>query len=169
LNLFSYAGGFSLHAALGGAVHVTSVDIAAAAHGTAQESFRRAGVDPSKHAFVAADAFTFLETARKSGHRWDLVISDPPSFAPNEKSVPRALAAYRNLHRACAAVLAPGGLFCASSCSSHVPAQAFVGTLDDGALARQDLRLLELFGSPADHPSLPCWAEGRYLKFALLG
>jgi 23S rRNA (cytosine1962-C5)-methyltransferase len=168
LNLFSYAGGFSLYAAVGGATEVTSVDIAAAAHATAQESFRRASIDPRAHRFVAADCFAFLAEAARKGETWDLVISDPPSFAPNEKSVPRALAAYRQLHRACVAVLAPSGIFCAGSCSSHVDASAFASTLDDAALGRADLRLLELFGPPADHPTLPAWPEGRYLKFAVL-
>ncbi len=108
LNLFSYAGGFSLHAALAGAAHVTSVDVAAAAHATAQASFRLAGADPGAHAFVTADVNAFLEGARKANRQWDLVISDPPSFAPSEKALPRALSAYRSLHRACAGVLAAG-------------------------------------------------------------
>ena len=168
LNLFSYAGGFTLHAALGGATHVTSVDVAAAAHATAQESFRLAGVDPSKHAFASADVFAFLEAAKKRGETWDLVVSDPPSFAPSEKAVPRALAAYRSLHRACVEVLADGGIFCAASCSSHVDARAFASTLDDASLARDDLRVLETFGPPADHPTTPAWVEGRYLKFVVL-
>jgi 23S rRNA (cytosine1962-C5)-methyltransferase len=168
LNLFSYAGGFSLHAALRGA-HVTSVDVAAGAHATAQASFRAAGVDPKGHPFVTADAFAFLADAKKAGKRWEIVVSDPPSFAPNEKSVKRALSAYRALHRACADVLAPGGVLCAASCSSHVGAAAFLDTLDDAALGRADLRLLELHGPPADHPTLPAWPEGRYLKLAVLG
>ena len=167
LNLFSYAGGFSLHAALAGAI-ATSVDIAAQAHATAQASFAAAGLEARQHEFVAADAFAFLADAAKRARTWDLVISDPPSFAPNEKSVPRALAAYRKLHRACADVLAKGGVFCASSCSSHVGADAFATTLDDAALARTDLRLAEMHGPPVDHPSLPAWPEGRYLKFAVL-
>lgn len=167
LNLFSYAGGFSLHAALGGATRVTSVDIAARAHSTAQKSFREAGVDPSAHEFVAADAFAFLESARKNGRSFDLVISDPPSFAPNERSRPRALAAYRTLHRACAAVLAKDGIFCASSCSSHVAMDAFLATLDDEATATE-LSVLEAHGPPPDHPTLPAWPEGRYLKFVVL-
>jgi 23S rRNA (cytosine1962-C5)-methyltransferase len=167
LNLFSYAGGFSQRAALAGAV-VTSVDIAAAAHATAQESFRLAGVDPSHHEFVTADAFTWLESAKKRGSRWDIVVSDPPSFAPNERTKPKALAAYRALHRACAAVLAEGGVLVAASCSSHVTAEDFATTLDDAALERSDLRLLELHGPPADHPTLPAFAEGRYLKCAVL-
>lgn len=168
LNLFSYAGGFSLHAAVAGATHVTSVDIAAQAHGTAQASFKAAGLDPKKHEFASADVFAFLESARERSATWDLVISDPPSFAPSEKSLPRALAAYRTLHRAAVAVLADGGTFCAASCSSHVDAEAFTGTLDDATLAPRRLSLQELFGPPADHPTLAAWPEGRYLKFAVL-
>ncbi len=168
LNLFSYAGGFSLHAALGGATHVTSVDVAAAAHATAQASFRLAGIDPSGHAFVTADVNAFLEGARKAHKQWDLIISDPPSFAPSEKALPRALTAYRSLHRACVSVLAPGGIFCAASCSSHVDAAAFLSTLDDAALGDHDLAVLELRGAGPDHPTLPAFPEGRYLKFAVL-
>jgi 23S rRNA (cytosine1962-C5)-methyltransferase len=168
LNLFSYAGGFSTAAVLGGAVHVTSVDLAQAAHATAHASMRANGIDPSAHAFVTADVFTFLESAQKKGQRWDLVISDPPSFAPNEKSRPRALTAYRRLHAACTAVLAPQGILCASSCSSHVSAEDFATTLDDAATGRTDLALVEMHGNPWDHPTLPGWPEGRYLKFAVL-
>jgi 23S rRNA (cytosine1962-C5)-methyltransferase len=169
LNLFSYAGGFSLAAALGGATQVTSVDIAAAAHKTAQESFRLSGVEPQKHRFAAADAFAWLAGAAQRGEQFDLVISDPPSFAPNERSVPRALASYRDLHRACARVLAPGGLFCASSCSSHVDMERFLSTLDDETLGSESLRVLEIHGPPPDHPTLPSFPEGRYLKFVVLG
>jgi len=168
LNLFSYAGGFSMAAALGGATHVTSVDVASAAHATAQASFRAAGLDPGAHTFVTADAFAFLDGARGRREKWDLVVSDPPSFAPSEKAVPRALSSYRKLHAACAAVLAPGGTFCAASCSSHVGAESFLSTLDDAALGRDDLRLLALHGAGPDHPTLPAFPEGRYLKFAVL-
>jgi 23S rRNA (cytosine1962-C5)-methyltransferase len=168
LNLFSYTGGFSLHAVLGGATHVTSVDVAAAAHATAQATFRAAALDPAAHLFVVADVRTFLQGARERRDRWDVVVSDPPSFAPNERSVPRALAAYRALHRACAEVLSTGGLLCASSCSSHIDANSFLGTLDAIALGGRRLELLELRGAGPDHPSLPAFPEGRYLKFAVL-
>ncbi len=168
LNLFSYAGGFSVHAALGGAAHVTSVDVAAAAHATAQASFRAAGLDPGKHAFVTADVRVFLDGARERGQAWDLVVSDPPSYAPSEKTLPRALTAYRGLHGACAAVLAPGGVLCAASCSSHVDGAAFLSTLDDAALGGRELAVLEVRGAGADHPTLPAFPEGRYLKFVVL-
>jgi 23S rRNA (cytosine1962-C5)-methyltransferase len=167
LNLFSYTGGFSLHAALAGAI-VSSVDVATSAHATAQETFRLAGLDPKRHTFVAADAFAWLEGAKKKGERWDVVVSDPPSFAPSERAKPKAIAAYKSLHRACAAVLAERGHFLAASCSSHVTAEDFLATLDDATLERSDLRMQELHGPPADHPSLPSFPEGRYLKLAIL-
>ncbi len=168
LNLFSYAGGFSLRAALGGATHVTSVDIAAQGHATAQASFKLAGVSPSGHEFVTQDCFAFLEQAAARGVSWDLVVSDPPSFAPSAKALPKALAAYRALHRACARVVAKGGTLCAASCSSHVDAEAFASTLDDAALETDAFRMIALHGAPCDHPTLPAFPEGRYLKFAIL-
>ncbi len=167
LNLFSYTGGFSLRAALAGAA-VTSVDVAAAAHATAQESFRLAGVDPRAHAFAAADCFAWLDAAKKRGETFDVVISDPPSFAPSESAKPKGLAAYRTLHRACAGVLATRGTLVAASCSSHVTSEDFSGTLDDATLGRPDMRLVELHGLPPDHPTLAAFPEGRYLKLAVL-
>jgi 23S rRNA (cytosine1962-C5)-methyltransferase len=168
LNLFSYAGGFSTAAVLGGAKHVTSVDIVQAAHATAQASMHVNGIDPSAHTFVTADAFAFLAAAQQKRQDWDLIVSDPPSFAPSEKSRPRALSAYRRLHGACAGVLATQGILCASSCSSHVSAEDFATTLDDAATARSDLSLVAMYGNPWDHPTLPGWPESRYLKFAVL-
>ncbi len=168
LNLFSYAGGFSVAAALGGAERVTSVDSAAAAHATAQRTFRANGLDPAAHAFVSADVFDFLARAQTRGERWDLVICDPPSFAPSERAKPRALAAYRKLHAAAVRVLAEGGTLCAASCSSHVTAEDFLSTLDEQSLGGRALCLRELHGQPADHPTVPAWPEGRYLELAIL-
>jgi 23S rRNA (cytosine1962-C5)-methyltransferase len=116
---------------------------------------------------VTADAFAFLETAAAKGERFGLIVCDPPSFAPNERSKARALGAYRALHTACARVLEPGGVFCAASCSSHVGPDEFLQTLDARALG-PGFRLGELRGLPEDHPTLPAWREGRYLKFAIL-
>src|SRR5262249_2254506 len=99
----------------------------------------------------------------------DLVISDPPSFAPSERARGRAEAAYRKLHAAVAAVLAEGAIFCAASCSSHVTLEDFLATLDDATLGRGDLTVRETHGQPADHPTLPAWPEGRYLKMVVLG
>ncbi|MEO7093680.1 MAG: class I SAM-dependent rRNA methyltransferase [Polyangiales bacterium] len=169
LNLFSYAGGFSLHAALGGATSCTSVDVAAGAHVTAQRSFREAGVELDAHSFVTADVWRFLERAQARGETWDLVISDPPNMAPSEATRARALTAYKQLHGLCAAVVAKGGVLCVASCSSHVSLDDFLGTLDDATLGRDDLRILEIASAGVDHPVLPAFPEGRYLEFVVLG
>jgi 23S rRNA (cytosine1962-C5)-methyltransferase len=168
LNLFSYAGGFSLTMALGGATSVTSVDIAHEGHRAAQASFELNKLPLRPHTFATSDAYAFLERAAEKGEKWDLIVCDPPSFAPSEKAKPKALTAYRRLHGLCAAVLGRAGTLCAASCSSHIHAEDFLSTLDDAALGRDDLRLIELRGAPGDHPNLPAFPEGRYLKFAVL-
>ncbi|MBI5536387.1 MAG: class I SAM-dependent rRNA methyltransferase [Deltaproteobacteria bacterium] len=168
LNLFSYAGGFSCAAAIGGALEVTSVDIAHGAHGTAHKTFSLNGLDPAQHLFVTSDVFSFLERAASRRERWDLVISDPPSFAHNERTLTKALGAYRKLHAACSKVLGPSGALCASSCSSHVDHEAFLQTLDDETLGAGRFVVSEVWGQPEDHPSPPCFPEGRYLKFVVL-
>lgn len=167
LNLCSYQGGFSLAAALAGATHTTSVDVAEKGHEVAKESFRANGLDPAAHAFVTQDVFDFL--ARKAARRdvWDLVVCDPPSFAPSEKAKPRALDAYRRLHRAAVQVTRKGGLLCASSCSSHVTHEDFLTTLDVAATGAE-LTVVAVGGQPFDHPTTPAWAEGRYLKWVEL-
>lgn len=173
LNLFSYTGGFSLAAAIGdgargGAREVVSVDVASKAHASAQRTFRLNGVDPTMHKFVTADASAYLAELEKKGERFDLVISDPPSFAPNERSKARGLSAYTKLHRACARVLADGGTLCLASCSSHVSMEDFLGVADDRTLGRADLVVQGAWGPPADHPTLAGFPEGRYLKFVVL-
>jgi 23S rRNA (cytosine1962-C5)-methyltransferase len=166
LNLFSYNGGFSLAAALGGAGRVVSVDIARAAVETARDNFVLNGLDPAPHGFVAADAFEFLAA---EGETFDLVVTDPPSFAPNQKSVRAAEAAYAKLNAAAVRRVRPGGLLAAASCSSHVSMDMFLQTLRESArAARRPLRLLESRSEPPDHPTPLHFPEGRYLKFVLM-
>jgi 23S rRNA (cytosine1962-C5)-methyltransferase len=82
--------------------------------------------------------------------------------------VAKALAAYRDLFALSLGVVAEGGVLAAASCSSHVALEPFLGTLRDaGDKARRPLRVLEVRGQPADHPTIPAFAEGRYLKFVL--
>jgi 23S rRNA (cytosine1962-C5)-methyltransferase len=167
-NLFGYTGGFSVHAALAGAARVATVDSAAPALASARDNFQLNGIDPARHEFAAEDAFDWLTRARGDGRRFGLVVVDPPSFAPSERARPQALKAYRELNALALSVVAPGGVLAAASCSSHVTMDDFVGALRDAAVdARRPLRLLELRGQPADHPTLPAFPEGRYLKFVL--
>ena len=167
-NLFCYTGGFSVHAALAGATEVVSVDSAAGALESARTNFVLNGLDPERYAFEAGDAFEWLERARTAGRRFGLVIVDPPSFAPSERAVAKALAAYRRLHAAALSIVVPGGVIAAASCSSHVGMELFLSALSDGAqFAHRSLRVLEVYGQPADHPSLPAFSEGRYLKMVI--
>ena len=167
-NGFAYTGGFSLAAALGGASRVVTVDSAGPAIAAAQKNFALNQLDPAAHEFYADDVFVHLQQAAQRQKTYDLVIVDPPSFAPTHKALPTALGAYRELHRLALAAVAPGGLLAAASCSSHVPEAEFLATLTDAAQhARRRLRVLEIHGQPADHPTLPAFPEGRYLKFIL--
>jgi 23S rRNA (cytosine1962-C5)-methyltransferase len=168
LNLFGYTGGFSVHAAAAGARATTTVDLAAGAVTAARRNFERNGLPVAGHEFVVADAFAFLGDAGVKGRRWDLVISDPPSFAPSRQALPAALRAYTRLHRLCAAVVEPGGTLCAASCSSHVSEPAFLTTIDEGCRqAGRRFTLRETHGAAADHPVAPFFPEGRYLKFTV--
>jgi 23S rRNA (cytosine1962-C5)-methyltransferase len=169
LNLFGYTGGFSVHAAAAGAAATTTVDLSPGAVAAARRNFQRNRLPAgAPHEFVAADAFTFLEAAAAAGRRWDLVISDPPSFAPSQRALPAALRAYTRLHRLCAAVAAPGGVLCAASCSSHVTEAAFVATVEAGCgqSGRRFIRR-ESHGAGPDHPVADFFPEGRYLKFVV--
>ncbi len=164
LNVFSYTGGFSIHAALGGARSVTSVDIAAPAITALEANLVLSGIDPAAHESAAIDAFDFFARAAKRGRRWDLVIVDPPSFAPSEKARPAALAAYKKLAVAALGVTEPSGRFALASCSSHVT-EADLLELVSGIGTSLRLRLAG--GAGSDHPVLPAFPEGRYLKFLL--
>jgi 23S rRNA (cytosine1962-C5)-methyltransferase len=168
LNLYGYTGGFSLYAAAAGANHTDTVDIARPALTTARRNFRLNGLSLEDAGFHAADALAFLEQAARRGRQWDIVISDPPSFAPSRRALPKARSAYFRLHRLAATVVAPGGLLCAASCSSHFPRDEFLASVERGAVAAgRSFRLESLTGAGFDHPVLPAFPEGDYLKFAI--
>lgn len=165
LNLYAYTGGFSVAAGLGGAVQVTSVDVAPKAIELAEKSWAKNGLSPELHEGIAMDVRDFWREERSP---FDLIVSDPPSFAPNEEAVESALDAYTKLHRACLEHVAPGGLFIAASCSSHVRGDMFDETIE--LAARQTGRVIQVLdrsGAPADHPRLMAFPEGDYLDTVL--
>jgi 23S rRNA (cytosine1962-C5)-methyltransferase len=165
LNCFSYTGGFSVAAALGGAKRVVSVDLDTDAIALARDNFRENGLDPAAHAFAVEDVFEALARFRREGRRFDLVVCDPPAFAKSQKAVEGALAGYASLNRAALAVLAPGGLLVTASCSARVSAEQFFDAVKEAAFkARVELQLVEERRQPPDHPVSPQFREGRYLK-----
>jgi 23S rRNA (cytosine1962-C5)-methyltransferase len=169
LNLFSYTGGFSLYAARGGARHVVSVDRAGEAMARARDNVELNGFDPDVFEFVTDDAMRYLERAAQEKRTFDIVISDPPSFARNRTQRQRAIRAYERLHALALGVLAPGGLLAAASCTSQVDVTAFKDTIATAA-ARQgrSLQIAMDNAQASDHPVMIGHAEGRYLKFVAL-
>jgi 23S rRNA (cytosine1962-C5)-methyltransferase len=165
LNLFGASGGFSLYSARGGAASTDTVDVARPALVAAKRNFRLNGFATDNARFFAVDAFRFLEKTRR---RWDLVISDPPSFAPSRASLPAARRAYLRLHRLVAAVVEPGGTLCAASCSSHFRTGDVLASIRDGARAAGRRFIMEeVRGAGADHPVVEAFPEGDYLKFVI--
>jgi 23S rRNA (cytosine1962-C5)-methyltransferase len=165
LNCFSYTGGFSVAAALGGARRVLSVDTDRDAIALARENFRANGLDPDAHDFSTEDAFELLARCRREGRRFDLVVCDPPAFAKSQRAVEAAVAGYASLNRAALGVLAPGGLLVTASCSARVSAEQFFDAVKEAAFkARVELQLVEERRQPPDHPVSPQFREGRYLK-----
>jgi 23S rRNA (cytosine1962-C5)-methyltransferase len=169
LNLFSYTGGFSVAAALGGARHVVSVDVDQDAIRLARENFGANGLDPADHAFAAEDCFEILARYKREGRRFDLVVCDPPAFAKSQKAVDAAIAGYASLNRAALAVVAPGGLLVTASCSARVSVEQFTDAVKEAAFkARVDLQLVAETRQPPDHPVSLQFREGRYLKCLVL-
>jgi 23S rRNA (cytosine1962-C5)-methyltransferase len=169
LDLYAYVGGFSAAAGLGGASSVTTVDVAPRAIELAERTWVKNGLDESQHTCMAADVPEYLTAQTEAGNRFELIIADPPSFAPNQGARSAALRAYMKLHQASIGLLAPGGYYLAASCSSHIDARDFEDGLIEGAdKARRNMQVLDRWGAPPDHPRLLGFPEGDYLKVALL-
>ncbi len=167
LNVFAYNGGFSLYAARGRARQVTSLDISRPALAAAERNFALnqsiAAVGAAHHTLLAGDAFVLLGQMGSEGHRFDLVIIDPPSFAKQQSEVERATDAYAKLARLGVGVLKPGGTIVLASCSSRISTETFFATVTKAAVqARRPLQIFAQTAHALDHPiSFP---EGAYLK-----
>ena len=169
LNVFSYTGGFSVAAGVSGAARVTSIDTAEPAITAANAHWLLNGLSEESHIGVVADAFEFLDAARLKRRKWDVVIIDPPAFAPSEASVNRAISAYRKLAFNGAAVTDRGGLLALASCSSHIDEPTFLEACEEGlSEAHRRAILLAIHSQPADHPTPLAMPEFRYLKFVLM-
>ena len=166
LNCFSYTGGFSVQAALGGAVEVVSVDSSQPALDLSAANFARNGLgEDERFSHWNSDVFKALETMRAEGRSFDMVILDPPKFASSGIHVERALHAYRKLSRSGIPLVAPGGLLLTFSCSGAVTPEAFQKSV---TLALSDNhrrgRILRRLSAASDHVTDFGFAEGAYLK-----
>ncbi len=167
LDVFCCGGGFSVHAAAGGARHVHSVDRSPhAIDDTVRHlSMNRdvpgvAAVDARQ---TVGDAFEVMDDLRRSGDRYDLVIVDPPSFASRRSDVRGALQAYAALTTRAVELVVPGGILVQASCSSRVHPDDFTTIVEKAAgRAGVHLEVFDRTAQPIDHPV--GFPEGRYLK-----
>lgn len=163
LDLYSYTGGFALHAARNHAQSVTAVDSSAAAILQAKENARLNNIESIE--FITADARDYLA---KCGD-YDLIILDPPKLVPSVKHIERAKNYYRFLHREAFKHMRPGTLLMTCNCSSAMSASQFSELVSLQATAvGKSTRTLGVFGPSSCHPTLPGFPEGHYLTAILL-
>ena len=168
LDCFTHTGSFALNAALGGAEHVTAVDISASAIEMARANARRNGLE-EKMDFLVADVFDLLpELAAKGKAPYDFIILDPPAFTKSRKTVESAQRGYKEINLRALKLLPRGGYFATASCSHFMPSEQFVRMLRAAALdAGVELRQIEARQQSPDHPILWNVPETDYLKFYL--
>ncbi|SDE39327.1 class I SAM-dependent rRNA methyltransferase [Rhodobacter capsulatus] len=164
LDVFSHVGGFALACLAGGAETALAVDASAAALDLATKGAAAMG-QGARFATRQGDAFATLEALATEGAQFEVVICDPPAFAPNKQSLDAGLRAYERVARLAAPLVAPGGYIVLCSCSHAADLVAFRNASARG-LGRGGRRaqLLHTGFAGPDHPMLPQLAESAYLK-----
>ena len=164
LDAYCYSGGFAVLAAVQGAAHVTGLDSSAPALDLARAAAQANGVD-ALCTFRKVEIFAELERLGHTSERFDLVIADPPPFAPSRKDVETGARAYRKLARLAASLVAPGGYLMLASCSHNMSAERFGLECAAGInRAGRSARLIHQAGAGPDHPVHPMLPETAYLK-----
>jgi 23S rRNA (cytosine1962-C5)-methyltransferase len=164
LNLFSYTGGFSIHAAAAGAKRTVNVDSSAEALALSARIGELNGLGSSID-HLRGDAFEVLRRFRDEGKTFDVVVVDPPKFAHSAAQVDRAARAYKDLCRVAMHITRPGGFLAAFSCSGAISADLFQKIVWSASLeAGRDARILRRLMQAPDHPVRLSFPEGEYLK-----
>ena len=170
LNCFCYTAGFSLQALAGGAASVLSIDSSGPALAQGQANLALNPQLPSDRAqWQEADVFQALRDFRKAGRTFDLIVLDPPKFAPSAAHAERAARAYKDINVLGCRLLKPGGLLMTYSCSGGVGLEMFQKIIADSALdAGRNARIVRRLSGAADHPVALNFPEGEYLKGLLV-
>ncbi|WP_380052605.1 RSP_2647 family RNA methyltransferase [Falsihalocynthiibacter sp. SS001] len=164
LDVFSHVGGFSLAALAGGASSALAVDGSAAALELAEQGAKASGT-ADRFAKRKGDAFDVLAALAEEGETFDVVICDPPAFAPSKKALEAGLRAYERVARLAAALVKPGGYLVLCSCSHAADLQKFRNSSARGiGRAGRRMQLINTGFAGPDHPLLPHLAESGYLK-----
>jgi len=165
LDCFSYTGGFTLNALKSGASSVTSVDSSALAIETLKKNIGLNKLDAKKYTAIQSDVNRQLRTFREQGDKFDLIVLDPPKYAPSRSALDKASRAYKDLNRLAMYLLEPGGLLATFSCSGAMDIDTFKQVLAWAALdAGKEVQFIYQFCQPEDHPVRASFPEGEYLK-----
>lgn len=169
LNCFCYTGGFSLAALSAGAAHVVSVDSSGDALAQGQRNLALNQLDPARATWLDENVFDSLKRFAAEGQQFDLIILDPPKFAPSIHHVDKAARAYKEINLKGLRLLKPGGYLLTFSCSGAISVDLFqkiiAGAVIDSSF---DCQLLQRLAAGHDHPMLMTHPEGEYLKGLLL-
>ena len=169
LNAFAYTGGFSLAALAGGAASALTIDSSAEALAMAQHNAQRNGFGPEQLVVEQSDVFALLSEAAQQQRRFDLIVLDPPKFAPSASHVERAARAYKEINRKALGLLHAGGALFTFSCSGAIDVDLFQKIVAGAVIdAQVDCSLVRRLGAGDDHPMAMTHPEGEYLKGLLL-
>jgi 23S rRNA (cytosine1962-C5)-methyltransferase len=171
LDCFCYAGGFALNALAGGASAVTAIDSSGPALAAARANAARNKLvnDESKMEWLEADVFQTLRKYRDAGRKFDVIVLDPPKFAPTAAHAEKAARAYKDINLLGFKLLNPGGVLMTYSCSGGVSPDLFQKIVAGAALdAGVDARIERWLHAAADHPVALNFPEGEYLKGLLV-
>jgi 23S rRNA (cytosine1962-C5)-methyltransferase len=165
LDCFSYTGGFTLNALRSGAASVTSVDSSALAIETLIQNISLNKFDAGKHSAIQSDVNKQLRAFKDAGEKFDIIVLDPPKYAPSRSALDRAARAYKDLNRVGMLLLNSGGLLATFSCSGAMDMENFKQVLAWAALdAGKQVQFIYQFCQPEDHPVRASFPEGEYLK-----
>lgn len=163
LDCFCYSGGFAVNALAGGAVSVTAIDSSGPALAAAQAHAALNGLGAAE--WLEADVFQSLRKFRDAGRRFDVIVLDPPKFAPTAAHAEKAARAYKDINLLAFKLLNPGGALMTYSCSGGVSPDLFQKIVAGAALdAGVDARIEGWLHAAADHPVALGFPEGEYLK-----
>ncbi|OYD43562.1 class I SAM-dependent rRNA methyltransferase [Sphingobacterium cellulitidis] len=169
LDCFCYSGGFTLNAFHEGASSVTSVDSSALAIETLKNNVKNNGFDSSKHIAVQSDVNKYLRELGEKGEKFDLIVLDPPKYAPSRATLEKASRAYKDLNRRGLMLLNSGGLLATFSCSGAMDIETFKQVIAWAALdAGKEIQFIYQYCQPEDHPVRASFPEGEYLKGLLV-
>jgi 23S rRNA (cytosine1962-C5)-methyltransferase len=165
LDCFSYSGAFAVNALAGGADNVVMVDSSAQSLGLAGENIRLNEFDLSKVESIEGDVFKMLRAFRSKERKFDMIILDPPKFAPTKSDLKRALSGYKDINLVALSILKPGGILATFSCSGAVDSQTLQTVLFWASIdIKRPVQILKTLSQGADHPRLVSFPESEYLK-----